>query len=46
MRRVSASKSVYLLVYKSLAEFEVAVLVTALRGTRHTLTTVGPPASR
>ena len=34
-------KSVYLLVHETLAEFEVAVLLTALRGTDHVLTTVG-----
>ncbi|MGN6610286.1 MAG: DJ-1/PfpI family protein [Angustibacter sp.] len=35
------TKSVYLLVYDTFAEFEVAVLLTALRGTGHTLTTMG-----
>jgi 4-methyl-5(b-hydroxyethyl)-thiazole monophosphate biosynthesis len=35
------SKSVFLLVYETVAEFEVAVLLTALRGTGHSLTTVG-----
>jgi 4-methyl-5(b-hydroxyethyl)-thiazole monophosphate biosynthesis len=37
----AAPKSVHLLVYETFAEFEIAVLVTALRGTGHTLTTIG-----
>ena len=41
MTTASHPRSVYLLVYETLAEFEIAVLVTALRGTEHTLTTVG-----
>jgi 4-methyl-5(b-hydroxyethyl)-thiazole monophosphate biosynthesis len=32
---------VFLLVYETLAEFEIAVLLTALRGTSHSLTTLG-----
>jgi 4-methyl-5(b-hydroxyethyl)-thiazole monophosphate biosynthesis len=36
-----AAQHVHLLVYETFAEFEVAVLVTALRGTPHRLTTVG-----
>ncbi|WP_018349378.1 DJ-1/PfpI family protein [Longispora albida] len=35
-------KKILLFVYDSFAEFEIAVLVTALQGTGHTLTTVGP----
>ncbi|MGN6752245.1 MAG: DJ-1/PfpI family protein [Intrasporangium sp.] len=35
------AKSVYLLIYDTFAEFEVTVLLTAMRGTKHTLTTVG-----
>ena len=41
MTATPPSRSVHLLVYETLAEFEIAVLVTALRGTSHTLTTVG-----
>ncbi|WP_412541303.1 DJ-1/PfpI family protein [Longispora sp. K20-0274] len=37
-------KKILLFVYDSFAEFEIAVLVTALAGTGHTLTTVGPTA--
>ena len=34
-------RRVLLLVYETLAEFEIAVLLTALRGTPHAVTTVG-----
>jgi 4-methyl-5(b-hydroxyethyl)-thiazole monophosphate biosynthesis len=34
-------RRVLVLVYETLAEFEIAVLLTALRGTPHTVTTVG-----
>lgn len=37
----SVTQAVYLLVYDTFAEFEVAVLLTALRGTGHTVTTLG-----
>jgi 4-methyl-5(b-hydroxyethyl)-thiazole monophosphate biosynthesis len=37
----TVTTSVYLLVYDTFAEFEVAVLLTALRGTDHTVTTLG-----
>lgn len=41
MNAAPVPKNVHLLVYETFAEFEVAVLVTALRGTPHRLTTVG-----
>lgn len=41
MHAAPAPKHVHLLAYETFAEFEVAVLVTALRGTPHRLTTVG-----
>lgn len=34
-------KKILMFVYDSFAEFEIAVLITALRGAEHTLTTVG-----